>query len=148
MGTKAKIFAVVAALIVAAVGGYQYAAALYGEDIAALREDYATRAAALEAKYREKEKASTAALVAAWEERDRALSLAADLSGDLERVRADADAARRDLSRATEGPCDAYRKKLSECASVVERGAEVVARCVKFSSDTAADKDALANMLK
>ena len=102
----------------------------------------------MEAKYREKEKQSTAALVAAWEERDRALSLAADLGGDLERVRADADAARRELSRATEGPCDAYRKKLAESASLVERGAEVVARCVKFSSDTAADKDALANMLK
>ena len=38
------------------VAGYQYAAALYGEDIAALREDYATRAHALEVKYREKEK--------------------------------------------------------------------------------------------
>ena len=141
----------IAALVAAALcalAGYQYAAALYGEDIAALREDYATRAAALEAKYRETEKANTAALVAAWEERDRALSLAADLSGDLERVRADADAARRELSRATEGPCDAYRKKLAESADLIERGAEVVARCVKFSSDTAADKDALANMLR
>ena len=146
--TSWKAIAAVVAAALCALAGYQYAAALYGEDIAALREDYATRAAALEAKYREKEKANTAALVAAWEERDRALSLAADLSGDLERVRADADAARRELSRATEGPCDAYRKKLSECASVVERGAEVVARCVQFSSDTAADKDALANLLK
>ena len=37
-------------------GGYQYAAALYGEDIAALREDYAARAQSLEIKYREKER--------------------------------------------------------------------------------------------
>ena len=35
---KDKIIAVVA-LTAAFLGGYQYAAALYGEDIAALRED-------------------------------------------------------------------------------------------------------------
>ena len=49
--------------------GYQYAAALYGRD--------------------------TAALAAAWEERDKALAESADLRSDAERVRREADAARR-----------------------------------------------------
>ena len=43
-------------MVVSFVAGYQFAAALYGEDIAALREDYAARAQSLEIKYREKER--------------------------------------------------------------------------------------------
>lgn len=146
--TKAQIFAAVAALIVAAVGGYQYAAALYSEDIAALREDYATRAAELEAKYREKEQANTRAVVAAWEERDRAKALAADLNGDLERVRLEAAAARRELSRAAGDSCDDLRAKLARSSEIIEGGADVVARCVRFSSNLAADKDSIVRMVQ
>ena len=51
---KLKVWATALALCVAFAAGYRYSAALYGADIAALREDYATRAQALEAKYREK----------------------------------------------------------------------------------------------
>ena len=43
---RVEVLKIVAVLVVGAaffVGGYQYAAALYGADIAALREDYATR---------------------------------------------------------------------------------------------------------
>ena len=64
--------------------GYKYAAALYGEDIAALREDYATRAQSLEVKYREKERGYAQSLVDAWEARDKALARANDLGADLE----------------------------------------------------------------
>lgn len=145
--TKTQILAAVAALFAAAVSGYQYAAALYGQDIADLREDYATRAAALEAKYREKEQQNARAVVAAWEERDRAKALAADLTGDLERVRMEADAARRELSRASGDPCHDERSKLARCTEVVERGAELVARCSRFYSDLAADKDAIVRIV-
>lgn len=146
--TKTQIFAAVAALFIAAVGGYQYAAALYSEDIAEIREDYARRAAELEAKYREKEQETKSAIVAAWEERDRAKALAADLNGDLERVRLEAAAAKRELSRAAGDPCDDLRAKLSRCTEVVTGGAEVVARCSRFSSNIAADKDAIVRMLQ
>lgn len=81
-------------------GGYQYAAALYGEDIAALREDYATRAQSLEIKYRERERTYAQSLVEAWEVRDAALARASDLSGDLDRVRQQAADAKRRLSAA------------------------------------------------
>lgn len=80
------------------VAGYQYAAALYGEDIAALREDYATRAQSLEIKYREKERTYAQSLVDAWEARDKALARVDDLGADLERVRKQAADAKRRLA--------------------------------------------------
>ena len=135
------------ALIVAVFaffGGYQYAAALYGEDIAALREDYATRAQSLEVKYREKERTYAQSLVEAWEVRDAALARASDLSGDLDRVRREADAARRRLSAAAGGTCESEREQLARCAGLVERGAELVRRGVDLSERTAIDKDAMA----
>ena len=129
------------------VAGYQYAAALYGEDIAALREDYATRAQSLEIKYREKERTYAQSLVEAWEVRDAALARASDLSGDLDRVRREADAARRRLSAASAGTCDAERKQLARCADLLERGAELVRRGVELSERTAIDKDAIAKIV-
>ena len=138
------------ALIVAVFaffGGYQYAAALYGEDIAALREDYATRAQSLEVKYREKERGYAQSLVDAWEVRDAALARASDLSGDLDRVRREAAAARRRLSAVTAGSCDAERKQLARCADLVERGAELVRRGVDLSERVAIDKDAIAKIV-
>ena len=93
--TAIKVAAAVAACALCAFGGYRYAAALYGKDIAELRGDYAARAAALEEKYREKERQGAEAISAAWEERDRAMADAVDLRGDLERVRREGDALER-----------------------------------------------------
>lgn len=129
------------------VAGYQYAAALYGQDIAELREDYATRAQSLEIKYREKERTYAQSLVEAWEVRDAALARASDLSGDLDRVRREADAARRRLSAVTAGSCGAEREQLARCADLVERGAELVRRGVDLSERTAIDKDALTKIV-
>lgn len=128
-------------------GGYQYAAALYGEDIAALREDYATRAQSLEIKYREKERTYAQSLVEAWEVRDAALARADDLSGDLDRVRLEADAARRRLSGAGPDSCKSCREQLARCSGIVVRGAELVKRGVELSERTAIDKDAIAKIV-
>ena len=144
---RVEVLKIVAVLVVGAaffVGGYQYAAALYGADIAALREDYATRAHALEVKYREKEKVQYQSLVAAWEERDRALSRVADLGADLERVRKQAADARSRLSAARAGACKLEREQLARCADLLERGTELVRRGVELSERTAIDKDAMA----
>lgn len=135
------------ALVAAFIGGYQFAAALYGEDIAALREDYAARAKSLEIKYREKERTYAQSLVDAWEVRDAALARIDDLTGDVDRVRREADAARRRLSAASAGTCDAERKQLARCAVLVERGAELVRRGVELSERTAIDKDAVVKIV-
>ena len=144
---KDKIIAVVA-LTAAFLGGYQFAAALYGEDIATLKEDYATRAQSLEVKYREKERTYAQSLVEAWEVRDAALARIDDLGADLERVRKQAADAKRRLSAAAGGTCDAEREQLARCTDLVERGADLVRRGVELSERTAIDKDAVVHLTK
>lgn len=141
--TKRELVAVLAMGVALFVGGYRYAAAIYGEDIAELREDYASRAQ----KYREKERATAQSLVDAWEARDAALARASDLSGDLDRVRLEADAARRRLSGTTSDTCKLERERLARCSGLVVRGAELVKRGVELSERTAIDKDALTKIV-
>ena len=145
---KLKVWATALALCVAFAAGYRYSAALYGADIAALHEDYATRAQSLEVKYREKERGYAQSLVDAWEARDKALARVDDLGADLERVRKQSDAARRRLSAADAGTCDAERERLARCAGLVERGAELVRRGVDLSERVAIDKDAIAKIVR
>lgn len=127
--------------------GYRLASYSYGQDIAELREDYAARAEALGVKHREKEQAQYRSLVEAWEERDAALARVDYLTGDVERVRKQADAARRRLSAVTAGSCGAEREQLARCADLVERGAELVRRGVELSERTAIDKDAVVKIV-
>lgn len=143
---KWRILACLTAAAAVFVAGYRYAAAIYGADIASLREDYAARAQALEEKYREKERQNAAAVIAAWKERDRALASATDLSDELTRVRIEADRTRRELSRTRGDSCDAIRAELSTCTSLLERSTELLARGGQLAQDTAADKDAIVRM--
>ncbi|WP_302514873.1 hypothetical protein [uncultured Sutterella sp.] len=144
---KLKVWATALALCVAFAAGYRYSAALYGADIAALHEDYATRAQSLEVKYREKERGYAQSLVDAWEARDKALARVDDLGADLERVRKQAADARSRLSATGAGTCDAERERLARCAGLVERGAELVRRGVDLSERVAIDKDAIAKIV-
>lgn len=141
--TILKALGVLGAGLACAVAGYQYAAALYGQDIAALREDYATRAQKLEESYREREALSAAKIRAAWEERDIALARANDLATDLDRVRSESAAARRRLSATAEGPCKPCEEQLARSTGIVERGAVLLQRCVRLSQRVAIDKDAV-----
>lgn len=147
MTNRVTFFGALALAIGCSVAGYQYAAALYGEDIAALREDYASRSQALEEKYREKERVQHQSLVEAWEERDKALANVERLSDDVERVRKQADAARRRLSGAGPDSCKSCREQLARCSGIVVRGAELVKRGVELSERTAIDKDAIAKIV-
>lgn len=144
---KLKVWATALALCVAFAAGYRYSAALYGADIAALREDYATRAQSLEVKYREKERGYAQSLVDAWEARDKALARADDLGADLERVRKQAADARRRLSGAGPDSCKSCREQLARCSGIVVRGAELVKRGVELSERAAIDKDALTKIV-
>ena len=145
---KLKVWATALALCVAFAAGYRYSAALYGADIAALREDYATRAQALEAKYREKERVQYQSLVEAWQARDEALSLVDALNGDIDRVRGEAAAAKRRLSANSAVACKSEREQLARCADLVERGAELVRRGVELSERTAIDKDSVVQLVR
>ena len=136
--------ALLAIAVAAFWAGYEVASEVYGREIAELKQDYAERAQALEETYREKERSATAALAAAWEERDRALAESADLRSDAERVRSEADAARRKLSRADAGACAPERERLARGASLVGRCAELLERGAGLAQRVAIDKDALA----
>lgn len=141
-----KTLGVALALLVSAFAGYRYAAAIYTADIEAMRADYAARAAKLEEDYRAKEQESAEALSAAWDARDRALSDAVDLRGDLERVRREGADLRRRLSEAGSDSCNACRAKLSGCVGLLEEGSSLLAEGAALSQRIAADKDALARI--
>ena len=141
---KLKVWATGLALCVAFAAGYRYSAALYDADITALREDYANRSKALEDNYRAKERESMEKLSQAWALRDSALGHVDDLADELERVRQQAADAKRRLSAAGAGSCDAERKQLARCADLLGRGAGLVRRGVDLSERTAIDKDAMA----
>ena len=142
---KDKIVAAVA-LTAAFIGGYQFAAALYGEDIARLKEDYATRSQALEEKYRAKEQSTIQKLSEAWALRDAALGHVDDLSDELERVRLEADAARRRMSAARAVACQSEREQLARCAGLLERSGVLLERGAGLSQRIAIDKDAVARI--
>ena len=129
-------------------GGYKYAASLYGEQISLLREEYANRAQALEAQYRAKEQKINDSLMYAWEQRDKALSHAANLTNDVDRLRREAEAARSRLSARKGDPRNAERKQLARCSKVVERGGELVERCTRLLERTAIDKDAIVKIVQ
>lgn len=147
MSAWLKPAAAVLAALIAFGAGCRYSAAQADAEISALKEDYATRARALEEKYRESEALANAKLRAAWEERDIALAHASDLSADLERVRKQSDAARRRLSANSAVACKSEREQLARCAELVERGAELVRRGVELSERTSIDKDAVVKIV-
>ena len=147
MSAWLKPAAAVLAALIAFGAGCRYSAAQADAEISALREDYATRARALEEKYRESEALANARIRAAWEERDIALAHASDLSADLERVRKQADAARRRLSGAGPDSCKSCREQLARCSGIVVRGTELVRRGVELSERNAIDKDAIAKIV-
>lgn len=143
MTNRVTFFGALALAIGCSVAGYQYAAALYGEDIAALREDYASRSQALEEKYREKERVQHQSLVEAWEERDKALANVERLSDDVDRVRKQAADARSRLSASAGGTCKPCEEQLARSTGIIERGAVLLQRCVRLSQRVAIDKDAV-----
>lgn len=129
-------------------GGYNYAAALYSKDIAALREDYARRSLALEEEYRARERFAKDSMVAAWEQRDAAYARLRERSADLDRVRREADAARRRLSSASAATCQSEREQLARCAELLERGCGLLSRGLDLSAKSAIDKDAVVKMVQ
>ena len=135
------------AVSVGFVGGYQYAAALYGKDIAKMREEYALKAQSLEAEYREKEALSKQAVADAWAQRDVAYARMRDLSADANRVRLEADAVKRKLSKASDATCKRERQQVARCAELLARGGGLLERGVELSQSIAIDKDALVKIV-
>lgn len=134
------------------LGGYQVAAALYGRDIAQLREDYAVRAKLLEEDYRGKEALARQSLIAAWEERDAAHREADRRVGELDALarglRDENAALRSELSGAPGDPCAPCARSLGECSRLLDESAELLVEGARVRLEDAGDIDAIRKIVK
>ena len=133
-------------------GGYQVAAALYGRDIAQLREDYALHAQRLEEEYRDKEAIARQSLIAAWEERDAAHREADRRVGELDALarslRDENASLRSELSGAPGDPCAPCARSLGECSRLLDESAELLVEGARVRLEDAGDIDAIRRILK
>lgn len=147
-----KVGALALGAVACFVGGYQVAAALYGRDIAQLREDYALRAQRLEEAFRDKEAIARQSLITAWEERDAAHREADRRVGELDALarglRDENAALRSELSGAPGDPCAPCARSLSECSKLLDEGAELLVEGARVRLKDAGDIDAIRRILK
>lgn len=147
-----KVGAVAVGAVACFLGGYQVAAALYGRDIAQLREDYAVRAQLLEEDYRGKEAVARQSLIAAWEERDAAHREAdkrvADLDSLARSLRDENASLRSELSEAPGDPCAPCGRALGECSRLLDESAELLVEGARVRLKDAGDIDAIRRLVK
>ena len=147
-----KVGAVALGAVACFLGGYQVAAALYGQDIAQLREDYAVRAKLLEEDYRDKESLARQSLIAAWEERDAAHREADRRVGELDALarslRDENAALRSELSGAPGDPCASCGRALIECSRLLDEGSELLVEGARVRLEDASDIDAIRRIVK
>ena len=152
ISTWIKVGAVALGAAVCFLGGYQVAAAIYGRDIAQLREDYATRAQVLEEEYRDKEAIARQSLIAAWEERDAAHREAdrrvADLDSLARSLRDENAALRGQLSAGTGDPCAPCARSLGECTRLLDESAGLLVEGARVRLEDAGDIDAIRRIVK
>ena len=147
-----KVGAVAVGAVACFLGGYQVSAALYGRDIAQLREDYATRAQMLEEEYRGKEALARQSLIAAWEERDAAHVEADRRVGELDALarslRDENAALRRKLSGAAGDPCAPCARSLGECSRLLDESAELLVEGARVRLEDAGDFEAIRRIVR
>ena len=143
-----KAVAVAVAAAAFFIGGYKYAAALYSEDIAQMREQAATAMAKQEKAHREAERKSALALSEAMDQLAAARAESIDLRGDVERVRRLADDYRAKLSGAGADSCAPVRERLASCTKLLEEGAKLSAEGAELAQRIAEKKDALSTMTR
>lgn len=146
-----KVGAVAVGAVGCFLGGYQVAAALYGRDIAQLREDYALHAQRLEEEYRGKEALARQSLIAAWEERDAAHREADRRVGELDALarslRDENASLRSELSGAPGDPCAPCGRALGECSRLLDEGSELLVEGARVRLEDAGDIDAIRKVI-
>lgn len=137
----------VATFFLAFVGGYRYASALYESDIAQMKEEFAASSAAMSEEYRAKERFAMQSMADAWDQRDAAYALLRERESDFERLRSEAESAKRRLSAGTSNACKAERKQLERCADLLATGSGLLERGVELSAKSAIDKDTIVRIM-
>ena len=146
-----KVGALAIGAVACFLGGYQVAAAIYGRDIAQLREDYAVRAQLLEEEFRGKEAIARQSLVAAWEERDSAHREADRRVGELDALarslRDENAALRGQLSAGPGDPCAPCGRALGECTRLLDESAGLLTEGARVRLEDAGDIDAIRKVI-
>lgn len=128
-----RLAGVAAAIVVAFVGGYQYAAALYEKDAAELREAEAVARADMGRKQ--------------YAKMVEALDALAGLRGELADARADAERVRRAAEvrerRASASACGAERAAVSACEGLLRESVELLAEGRELLQESAGVHDAV-----
>lgn len=137
----------IAVLVTAFFFGYRFAASVFGEEIAQLKEEYAVKVVEVQEEYRAKERFALQSMADAWEQRDAAYARLRDRGVELDRLRGEADAARRRLSSASAATCKSEREQLARSAELLARCGCLLERGVELSSRTAIDKDAVVKIV-
>lgn len=138
------------AFVLAAVSifscGYKYAASLYEADIADLQAQHALALKEKTDEYRAKEQSQAKQLADAWDKYENARAESVDLRADVDRVRNQAAAFERKLSKTNTASCASERNLLAGCTSLLARGAGLVERCEKVARDSSTKHDAVVKL--
>lgn len=138
------------AFVLAAVSifscGYKYAASLYEADIADLQAQHALALKEKTDEYRAKEQSQAKQLADAWDKYEKARAESVDLRADVDRVRNQAAAFERKLSKTNTASCASERNLLAGCTSLLARGAGLVERCEKVARDSSTKHDAVVKL--
>lgn len=138
------------AFVLAAVSifscGYKYAASLYEADIADLQAQLALALKEKTDEYRAKKQSQAKQLADAWDKYEKARAESVDLRADVDRVRNQAAAFERKLSKTNTASCASERNLLAGCTSLLARGAGLVERCEKVARDSSTKHDAVVKL--
>ena len=138
---KAGIWLTVFVGVLAAVGGYKYAAALYEADIADMQAQHALALKEKTDEYRAKEQSQAQQLADAWDNYEKARAESVSLRGDVDDYRAR-------LSAAGSASCAPDRERLASCTKLLEEGAKLSAEGAELAQRIAEKKDALSTMTR
>ena len=87
-------------------------------------------------------------MVAAWEQRDAAYARLRERGVELDRVRNEANAAKRRLSSTSNLACKSEREQIARSAELLERCGCLLERGVELSSRVAIDKDTIVKLVQ
>ena len=85
-------------------------------------------------------------LADAWDKYEKARAESVDLRADVDRVRNQAAAFERKLSKTNTASCASERNLLAGCTSLLARGAGLVERCEKVARDSSTKHDAVVKL--
>ena len=144
--TSWVVYAILGA--VAFASGWWVSSTLSERDLEAAKADYFAQLQTQEKTFREKENVLQTQVADALAQRDHALSDAASARAGADRLRDQADALARRLSRASGSACDRYRESLASCIRLLGEGVDLAGEGAAIFGRSAADIEVMRRALE